>query len=208
MRVRSSSSSDGRRRGSHAIFVKEGERSITVPVHNDKAGRRYLDQICGRLGLDELVESCEGMMRTTKPLADYLAMQYPFKVVADPEAGYFIEYPDLPGCMTQVQRAEEIGPMAEEIRALWMETEYNRGADIPAPSASAEYSGKFVVRLPKSLHRRLAEAAELDGVSLNQFVVMLLERGTTLADVQRQIKTLITQTEQAHQTELMATSAD
>lgn len=45
-----------RTRGSHAIFVKEGERSITVPVHHDKVGRRYLDQICERLGLDDLVD--------------------------------------------------------------------------------------------------------------------------------------------------------
>ena len=147
-------------------------------------------------------------MGTTKPLADYLAMQYPFKVVAESDGGYFIEFPDLPGCMTQVQRAEEIGPMAEEIRTLWLETEYKRGADIPAPSAPEEYSGKFVVRLPKSLHRRLVESAELDGVSLNQFVVMLLERGNTLATVQRQLETLIQQAGQTHQTELLANSAD
>ena len=137
-----------------------------------------------------------------KQLDDYRSMPYPFKVVAEPEGGYFIEFTDLPGCMTQVQRAEEIGPMAEEIRVLWIETEYARGAEIPAPSTPVEYSGKFVVRLPKSLHRRLAESAELDGVSLNQFVIMLLERGTTLATVQRQL------TDQSHQTELMATSAD
>ncbi|MBA2278655.1 MAG: type II toxin-antitoxin system HicA family toxin [Chloroflexia bacterium] len=45
-----------RTRGSHAIFVKGGERSITVPVHDQKVGRRYLDQIRERLGLDDLVE--------------------------------------------------------------------------------------------------------------------------------------------------------
>lgn len=41
-----------RRRGSHVTFVKLGERSITVPVHDSKVGRRYLDMICKRLGLD------------------------------------------------------------------------------------------------------------------------------------------------------------
>ena len=40
-----------------------------------------------------------------------------------------------------------------------------------------EYSGKFNVRLPKSLHQALSESAERDGVSLNQYVVMLLARG-------------------------------
>jgi len=40
-------------RGSHARFRKDGERSITVPIHGGKVGRVYLDQICDRLGLDE-----------------------------------------------------------------------------------------------------------------------------------------------------------
>ncbi len=46
--------SHDRTKGSHAVFVKVGERSITVPVHDQKVGRRYLDQICERLGLDDL----------------------------------------------------------------------------------------------------------------------------------------------------------
>ena len=40
--------------GSHATFVKPGERSITVPkVGGQRVKRVYLDQICDRLGLDE-----------------------------------------------------------------------------------------------------------------------------------------------------------
>lgn len=42
-----------RQRGSHVTFGKEGERSITLPVHNGNVGRRYLDMICERLGLDD-----------------------------------------------------------------------------------------------------------------------------------------------------------
>lgn len=40
-------------KGSHARFRKDGERSITVPIHGGKVGRVYLDPICDRLGLDE-----------------------------------------------------------------------------------------------------------------------------------------------------------
>jgi predicted RNase H-like HicB family nuclease len=110
-------------------------------------------------------------------LDHYLALSYPFQVIADPESGYLVRFPDLPGCFTQVDEVDDIGPMAEEIRTLWIETEYERGHDIPLPTYPEEYSGKFNVRLPRSLHRRLAEAAERDGVSLNQFVVMLLSGG-------------------------------
>lgn len=39
--------------GSHFTFTKAGEFPIVVPVHNQKVGRRYLDTICDRLGLDQ-----------------------------------------------------------------------------------------------------------------------------------------------------------
>ena len=76
--------------------------------------------------------------------------------------------------------------MAEEVRPLWIEAAYEHGIDIPLPSYPEEYSGKFVVRLPRSLHRRLAESAERDGVSLNQYVVMLLSGGDAEQRVTKQ----------------------
>lgn len=112
-----------------------------------------------------------------RPLSDYLAMEYRLEVIADPDGGYVIRYPDLPGCLTQIDHIDEVGPMATEIRELWMESAYDHGHDIPLPTYPEEYSGKFNLRLPRSLHRRLAEAAEADGVSLNQHVVALLSAG-------------------------------
>jgi hypothetical protein len=64
--------------------------------------------------------------------------------------------------------------MAEDARRLWIETEYELGKDIPLPGLAAEHSGKFNLRLPRSLHASLATAAEREGVSLNQFVLHLL----------------------------------
>ena len=49
--------------------------------------------------------------------------------------------------------------------------------NLPEPdvrSSREEYSGKFVVRIPKSLHAALAAEAEIEGVSLNQLVVVKL----------------------------------
>ncbi len=109
-----------------------------------------------------------------QPLDYYLGLSYPFRASADPDGGYVITFPDLPGCMTQVEDAAEIGPAAEEARRLWIITEYEDGENVPLPSYPEEYSGKFNLRLPRSLHRRLAELAERDGVSLNQLVVSLL----------------------------------
>lgn len=125
-----------------------------------------------------------------KPLSHYLSLRYPFTAVAETEGGYFVKFPDLPGCMTQVERPEEIGPMADEIRELWLETAYDHGAEIPLPSEPAEYSGKFVLRVPRSLHRTLAESAERDGVSLNQYLATLLARGDAQARVEARLDAL------------------
>jgi predicted HicB family RNase H-like nuclease len=67
-------------------------------------------------------------------------------------------------------------------RVAFARTEESRKIDelidsLPEPdvrSSREEYSGKFVVRVPKSLHAALAAEAEAEGVSLNQLVVAKL----------------------------------
>jgi len=184
--------------GSHHLFKKRGERSISVPVHDKKVGRRYLDEIGERLGRDQSPETSlktrvVSIMRL--PVSDYLALRYPFTVEADPDVGYFISFPDLPGCMTQVEELDEIGPAAEEIRQLWIEAEYDQGADIPLPSAPGDYSGKFLLRVSRSLHRSLAMSAEREGISLNQYAATLLARGDAIAHVERRLDDLARQSE-------------
>ncbi len=61
-------------------------------------------------------------------------------------------------------------------KRMMFESLLAEGVEMPEPKNEDEtdYSGKFIVRMPKSLHRSLAERAEAEGVSLNQFVVSLL----------------------------------
>src|SRR5947209_10767925 len=67
-------------------------------------------------------------------------------------------------------------------RAAFAKTEEARQIDhlidsLPEPPVNPqrrEYSGKFNVRVPKSLHAALASEAEAEGVSLNQLVVAKL----------------------------------
>lgn len=42
--------------------------------------------------------------------------------------------------------------------------------------AQREYSGKLMLRIPKELHKELAEAAKRNGVSLNQYAVYKLAK--------------------------------
>jgi predicted RNase H-like HicB family nuclease len=122
-----------------------------------------------------------------KPLEYYLGLEYPLNAVADESGGYVVVFPDLSGCITQIDSLAELPEMADEARRLWIETAYDHGADIPEPSYPEEYSGRFNLRIPRSLHRQLAESAEEQGVSLNQYVLMLLARADALDRVERKI---------------------
>lgn len=48
---------------------------------------------------------------------------------------------------------------------------------LPPPRKLRRRSGQVRLRLPRRLHHDLTIAAEVDGVSLNGFIVALLERG-------------------------------
>ena len=42
--------------------------------------------------------------------------------------------------------------------------------------ANRDYSGKILLRVPKSLHQELANTAKSEGISLNQFLLYKLSR--------------------------------
>lgn len=46
--------------------------------------------------------------------------------------------------------------------------------ELPKPKLSTTHSGQFRIRIPKTLHKNLAETAEQEGVSLNTYAVSLL----------------------------------
>jgi antitoxin HicB len=112
-----------------------------------------------------------------KPLEYYLSLKYPVSIEEAPEGGYFIQVKDLPGCYSQGETVEEALTNIEEARRLWLASMYEDGNDIPSPGAAEkQYSGKFNVRIPRSLHRQLDKMAEKEGVSLNHFLVSTLSR--------------------------------
>ena len=55
--------------------------------------------------------------------------------------------------------------------------EQEDGVPIPEPARLEDYSGQFKLRLPKSLHKQLAQRSSEEGVSMNQYCVYLLSKG-------------------------------
>ncbi len=62
--------------------------------------------------------------------------------------------------------------------SLWQDASLEKGDTIPVPGAGSEgadkFSGRFSVRLPKSLHMELTERAKREDISLNQEILYLL----------------------------------
>ena len=100
-------------------------------------------------------------------------------VTADEGGGYLIEFPDLPGCMSDGETVEDAIANGAEAKRDWIAAMVAAGRPVPAPTAEAAegYSGKWVLRTPKSLHRGLAERAREEGVSLNALAVAMLAQG-------------------------------
>lgn len=129
-------------------------------------------------------------LRQRKPLEYYLSLKYPVLLVPEPEGGFTALIPDLPGCVSVGETEEEALRNVEEARQLWLETAYEFGDEIPLPSSEREYSGRILLRMPRSLHRRLAEEAEAEGVSLNQYIVSLLSERSSVRSLLTALRNL------------------
>jgi|HubBroStandDraft_1064217.scaffolds.fasta_scaffold290534_2 predicted RNase H-like HicB family nuclease len=104
--------------------------------------------------------------------AEYLKKPYGRLLIPEEDdGGYRGEIIEFPGCFAEGETAAEAAANLEDAAYSWLESTIAKGQTIPQPMEELEYSGKLVVRLPKSLHRHAAFAANRDGVSLNQFIV-------------------------------------
>ena len=106
----------------------------------------------------------------------YLSLPYTIELIREDETTWFARVVELPGCMTEGDSAPDAVAMIQDAMAGWIELALADGRPIPQPSSRDEFSGKFVVRVPKSLHRNLVEAAAREQVSLNQFIATELAR--------------------------------
>jgi antitoxin HicB len=111
-----------------------------------------------------------------KPIDYYMNLPYTIELRQDPEEGWFVRVKELRGCMSEGDTAEEAVAMIREAMQLWLEVALEEGIPIPEPRPEEDYSGKFVVRMPRSLHRELVEKANQEGTSLNQTINVALAR--------------------------------
>lgn len=96
-------------------------------------------------------------------------------------SGFLITFPDLLGCMSDGKAEVDTVANGRDAFKAWVSARLDAGKEIPEPfyrpDTVPEVSGKFVTRLPKSVHAKLAERAKAEGVSLNTLVLALVAEG-------------------------------
>jgi antitoxin HicB len=105
-----------------------------------------------------------------KDIDYYMNLSYTIELQNTPGEGWFVKVRELPGCMSQGDTDVEALEMIRDAMRVWISYGLELGQPIPEPAEEESFSGKFVTRIPRTLHRRLVEQAEREGVSLNALV--------------------------------------
>jgi antitoxin HicB len=110
-----------------------------------------------------------------KEIQRIASLPYARELTPNKDGTWFARIVEFPGCMTEGDTPGDALKNLSDAMVSWIEVRLEDGDPIPEPSPT-EFSGKFVVRVPKSLHRDIVLHADREGVSLNQFVATQLAR--------------------------------
>jgi antitoxin HicB len=93
---------------------------------------------------------------------------------SDDDGGYIATSPEFEDLSAFGATPQEAAAQLEPVVRVAIATYRDSGWPLPEPKRVHEHSGQLRLRLPKSLHGRLVEEADRDGVSLNTLIVTYL----------------------------------
>ena len=105
---------------------------------------------------------------------------YPFEVrpLADDDGGgYLVSFPDFAECIADGETIEGAIANGRDALAATIAALRSTKLAVPAPNSGGVASGKFVARVPKTIHAQLATRARAEGVSLNSLVLTFIAQG-------------------------------
>jgi len=107
---------------------------------------------------------------------EFAALNYTIVMRRDDEGDVIASITELDGCVAHGQDAVEALAALESMKRLWIESCLNEGKHVPLPAIEEEDlpSGKWLQRVPRTLHKKLTDLARRERVSLNQYVVSVL----------------------------------
>jgi len=105
---------------------------------------------------------------------------YPFEVrplSAEEGGGFLISYPDFAECISDGETVEEAMENGRDALKATVAALKAKKLAVPSPNSGGVASGKFVARVPKTVHAQLATRARAEGVSLNALVLTFIAQG-------------------------------
>ena len=91
--------------------------------------------------------------------------------------GFLISYPDFAECVSDGETVgKAIANGADALQATIAALKVNK-LPVPQPGSGGVASGKFVVRVPETVHAQLTMRAKSEGVSLNALVLTFIAQG-------------------------------
>jgi predicted RNase H-like HicB family nuclease len=125
-------------------------------------------------------------MTDQRLLDEYLALPYTIILRKDGDGDVVARVEELRGCQAHGETAGEALARLAESQGAWIEMALAAGETIPKPDVRDESvlpSGKWLQRVPRTLHLRLAERAKEEGVSLNHLVATMLSEALAARSV-------------------------
>jgi antitoxin HicB len=105
---------------------------------------------------------------------------YPFEVrplSTEDGGGYLISFPDFAECISDGETVDEAIENGRDALKATVAALKSKKLPVPAPNSGGVASGKFVARVPKTVHAQLATRARAEGVSLNSLVLTFIAQG-------------------------------
>ena len=106
---------------------------------------------------------------------------YPFEVrplsTEEGGGGYLISFPDFAECISEGESVDEAIENGRDALKATVAALKAKKMSVPAPNSGGVASGKFVARVPKTVHAQLATRARAEGVSLNALVLTFIAQG-------------------------------
>jgi antitoxin HicB len=107
---------------------------------------------------------------------EFAALHHTIVMRQDEEGDFVASVAELDGCVAHGRDAAEALAELASMKRLWIESCLTDGKQVPLPAEDDDAlpSGKWLQRVPRTLHKKIAYLAQREGVSLNQYVVSVL----------------------------------
>ena len=105
---------------------------------------------------------------------------YPFEIrplTAEEGGGFLISYPDFADCISDGATIDEAIANGKDALKATIAALKAKELAVPAANSGGVASGKFVARVPRTVHARLATRAKAEGVSLNSLLLTFIAEG-------------------------------